>query len=443
MEEEKRSPILELAWTRYAHFDAASLSRTKQHMELRKWVTILGVSATLFAILTQIYPDNFPAILGLVLKFFLIAIPLASSGLAAFANKFFGGGDWLVMRAGAEEIQKEIFIYRTVLKNHPDRRAWLEKRLAEIQRNVYRGLGGEMVLKPYTGSIPPYDDPDDPYDDSGFNDLTGDEYFTFRVESQLAWHMNKVNKIQKERVRLQIYIILAGVAGAMLAAWGGPFSLWVAMTASIATALIGWQELLNLDATLKNYSKVVVELLSIYDHWHNLEPEERTEAEMIKMVRNTENLLWSQNVEYIKSMQEALADSELEEADLVNDLLKSAVAADKKFKKDMRDSIVEFTEEKLDESRETLTETFKETLGSLAEEAASEMVQKELEAMQRAAEEAVDFAVEVVTTGASRLSGSLESIAKEFAGVDIGSNTPKDVLNDMISRYPPTSEVKG
>jgi len=233
------------------------------------------------------------------------------------------------------------------------------------------------------------------------------------------------------------------VAGAMLAAWGGPFSLWVAMTASIATALIGWQELLNLDATLKNYSKVVVELLSIYDHWHNLEPEERTEAEMIKMVRNTENLLWSQNVEYIKSMQEALADSELEEADLVNDLLKSAVAADKKFKKDMRDSIVEFTEEKLDESRETLTETFKETLGSLAEVAASEMVQKELEAMQRAAEEAVDFAVEVVTTGASRLSGSLESIAKEFAGIDIGSNTPKDVLNDMISRYPPTSEVKG
>ncbi|MEJ5224633.1 MAG: SLATT domain-containing protein, partial [Anaerolineales bacterium] len=383
--EERRSPILELAWTRYAHFDAASLARTRAHLNLRRWIAILGVAATLFAILVQLYPPNFPAVLGLVLRIFLIAIPLASAGLAAFANKFFGSGDWLVLRAGAEEILKEIFIYRTIMKNQPNRRAWLEKRLAEIQRTIYRGLGGEMILKPYTGPIPPYDDPDDPYDDGGFSDLTGDEYFTYRVESQLAWHMNKVNKIQKERVRLQVLIILAGIAGAFLAAWGAPFSLWVALTASTATALIGWQELRNLDSTLKNYSKVVVELMVIYDHWHNLEPEERTEAEFIRMVRSTEDLLWSQNVEYIKSMQEALASTQLEEAKLLDELLQRAVQSDRALKQSMRDSLVDFTSASMEESRESLGETFKETLGTLAEEASSELVQKELSAMQAAA----------------------------------------------------------
>ncbi len=443
MEEGKRSPILELAWTRYAHFDAASLARTRAHLNLRKWIAILGVAATLFAILVQLYPVNFPALLGLVLKVFLIAIPLASAGLATFANKFFGSGDWLVLRAGAEEILKEIFIYRTIMRNQPDRRLWLEKRLAEIQRTVYRGLGGEMILKPYTGRIPPYDDPDDPYDDSGFNDLTGDEYFTFRVESQLAWHMNKVNKIQKERVRLQVFIILAGVAGAFLAAWGPPLSLWVALTASTATALIGWQELRNLDATLKNYSKVVVELMVIYDHWHNLEPEERTEAEFIRMVRSTENLLWSQNVEYIKSMQEALSSAELEEAKLLDNLLNKAVESDKQFKQQMHDSIVDVTTASLTEARESLSETFEETLGSLAEEASSPLVQQELAAMQAAANQAMETAVSAVSEQTSRLASKLDEIAQKFAGVEIGKETPSAVLNSIISQYPPTSEVKG
>lgn len=441
--EERRSPILELAWTRYAHFDAASLARTRAHLNLRRWIAILGVAATLFAILVQLYPPNFPAVLGLVLRIFLIAIPLASAGLAAFANKFFGSGDWLVLRAGAEEILKEIFIYRTIMKNQPNRRAWLEKRLAEIQRAIYRGLGGEMILKPYTGPIPPYDDPDDPYDDGGFSDLTGDEYFTYRVESQLAWHMNKVNKIQKERVRLQVLIILAGIAGAFLAAWGAPFSLWVALTASTATALIGWQELRNLDSTLKNYSKVVVELMVIYDHWHNLEPEERTEAEFIRMVRSTEDLLWSQNVEYIKSMQEALASTQLEEAKLLDDLLQRAVQSDRALKQSMRDSLVDFTSASMNESRESLGETFKETLGTLAEEASSELVQKELAAMQAAASEAAASAAQAVGAQASRLTGALNDIAREFAGVKIGKETPSAVLNSMISRYPPTPEVKG
>ena len=442
-ETENRLPILELAWTRYAHFDAMAGERSKNHMKFRKWIAILGVLATLFAVLTQIYstlPSFFGReILELVLKIVFIATPITASGLAAFTNWFFGKGDWLVMRAGAEEVLKEIFIFRTILQKSPERRAWLEKRLADIQRNVHKGLGGEMPLKPYNGPIPPYDDPDDPTDDSGFADLTGEQYFTFRVESQLRWHMKKVNQVQNERVRLQIYIILFGALGALLAAFGGPLTLGVALTASIVAALVGWQELRNLDAIIKNYSKVQLELLVIYDHWNNLTPEERTDAEFYKMVRSTEDLLWSQNVEYIKSMQEALKSVDEDEAELVNQLIKKSVEEDKRLKQEMRDTVLEGTSEAMRTTTDSLAETYRETFGSLAEEAASPLVQAELEAMQKAAAETVENIVE----GASRFKSRLAEIAEKYKDIEVGKETPATVLHEMISLYPPTEEVKG
>jgi hypothetical protein len=293
-------------------------------------------------------------------------------------------------------------------------------------------MSGELALEKAPEKIPPYYNPDDPNSDPGFKDLIGSEYITYRLENQLAWHIRKVQKFETERTRLQVYILAAGGFGAFLAAMGSGFSIWVAVTASLGAALIGWQELRNLDPTIKNYSRVIMELMIIYDHWNILEPEERTDAEFFQMVKSTEDVLWSQNIEYIKSMQEVLAKETLEEAELVNDVLKKAVETDAELKKHMRDSIVDYTSKSMDEARETLEEHFDEVLGSLAEEASSELVQQELAAIGQA-----------VSTRVTKLSDSLKQIADEFAGVKIGRDTPKEVLNDLLSRYPTTDDVKG
>ena len=450
MENEEKTPILNIAWARFAHFDQAAKDRSRENERLRKWIAALGVFATLFAILTQLYPQDpttipligpyIGGILGLVLKVLLIITPIAASVLAAFTNKFFGGGDWLVMRAGAENILKEIFVYRTILKGKPDkeRRDWLERRLVDIQRQVYSGLGGEMVLKPYNGPLPPYDNPDDPADDSGFNDLDGNQYFQYRVVPQLAWHMKKVRQRQEERVRLQVYILLAGGAGAFLAAWGAPVSLWVALTASLTAALIGWQELRSLDAVVKNYSKVILELMHIYDHWNNLKPEERTDAEFFDMVGDTEELLWSQNAEYIKVMQEALSKNKPDQS-MIDDVLKASKEEAKRLQDSMRDTIVSGTRAALTESTDQLAETFKETFGSLSEEASSPLVQAEFQAMEKAAAEAAETARQ----GMSRLNNSLKEIASEFSGINFSGDTPVGTLNSLLVRYPPTEEIKG
>ena len=436
------TPILEVAWTRFAQLDAMSLERSKTHLRLRRWIAALGILTTLFAILSQLFAESLSPLFGWILKFFFILTPIAASILAAYVSQFYSTGDWLVTRAGAEEILKEIYAYRTILQKTPTRRTWLEQRLGEIQRSVFRGMNGEMILKPYKGPLPPSPrfDPKYPDSDPGFNDLTGDEYFRYRLENQLSWHIREINRRQKERTRLKVYILIAGGLGALFAALGQPLTMWVALAAAFSAAFIGWQELRSLDSVVRNYSKVVLELNILFDHWKNLESEERDQTEFYKTVRSTEDILWGQNVEYIKAMQEALRDSDLEEeASLVNRVIKEQRDSDQRFKQGIADAIGDFTQEGMLQTEKTLTETFKSTLGTLAEEASSDLVQAELAAMK----EAVQDVVENIAERIGGLSSSLKAIKEEFDGVEIDGNTPPSVLNDLMSRYPKTTDAKG
>ena len=449
----KPAPILEIAWTRYANLDLAADRRTAGFYRIRKWIIWLGVLATFFAIITQLFFRDFDlgnmfvsspfpgyAILGIIVKVLFVATPVLASVFAAFATKFYSNGAWLIYRAGGEEIKKEIYIFRTILQKDKNRRAYLEKRLGEIQRGLFRSLSGEFAFEGYSGPLPSTYRPGDPNSDPGFHDLTGEEYFKYRLEHQLDWHNRKVNQRKIERRWMTIYILAVGALGTILATWGGALAVWVAFTASIVAALIGWQELRNLDETIKNYSKVVMELTILYDHWVNLEQEERTPAEFYTMVNECEKVLWAQNKEYIRSMQEALEESGLEkEASLINQVIKESKESAERTQQAMREEVVSFTTETLQKTEEQVQETFKATLGSLAEEASSEVVQKELEAMGRAATEMVQAAGQRLTS----LSAHLAHLAREYANVDIGRHTTKEELNAILARFPKSSDVKG
>jgi hypothetical protein len=444
----KSVPILEVAWRRYAQLNDVSKQRSLGFRRLRLWIAGLGILATLFAILTQLGElarveapaDSTLAFLLLVIKIFFISIPIVASLLAAFGTRAFRNGDWLITRAAAEEYLKEIYFYRTILQNSSNRREHLENRIGEIQTNLYGRLGGELTFKPYKGPIPPYYNSRNPDSDPGFTDLTGDEYFRFRLLDQLNWHQKKVDTYKQERTVLTFAVLAAGALGAFFAAWGGPLSIWVALTASFAAALLGWQELRNLDAIIKNYSKVILELTRIHDHWVNLELEERTQSEFYKMVRNAENVLWAQSTEYIQFMQEALKEAGLdEEASLVNRVIQESVESEKRTKQAMEDSLVQHTRDVLGGVEASVEESFQGALGSLAEEASSELVQEELEAMGQAVREKVEDLKE----RASAMTASLARIREEFAHVEVTENTPTEELNLILDRFPKTGEVKG
>lgn len=437
----KPAPILELAWLRYADLDLAADRRTKAFYDIRKLIAWLGVLATLFAILTQqpIFKDT-KSLEGGFINILFIATPVLASIFAAFASKFYSNGAWLIYRAGAEEVKKEIYFYRTILPKDRTRRDYLEKRLGEIQRQLFRTLGGEFAFEGYKGALPSNYHKDKPDSDPGFHDLTGDEYVKYRLKNQLDWHNNKVNQRKRERRWMTIYILAIGGLGALLAALGGPLALWVAFTASITAALLGWQELRKVDETIKNYSKVVMELTILYNHWQNLEPEERTPQELELMVRGCERVLWAQNREYIRSMQEALQEADLEkEASLINQVIHDSVESAERAKEAMRENVIETTQGFLADTEQKVDETAKALLGSLAEEASSEIVQKELEAMSQAIMDTAENVIE----RASGFTSSLAQITENFSHVEIGRDTSKEELNAILASYPKTNDVKG
>ena len=449
----KHAPILELAWQRHADLDLAADKRTKGFLNIRKWIAWLGILATLFAILTQQFFLNFDAskpledqpfvgyvTLGILVKVLFIGIPVLASIFAAFATKFYSNGSWLIYRAGAEEIKKEIYIYRTILPKDKARRDYMERRLADIQRKLFRNLGGEFAFEGYKGRLPSNYKKNDPISDPGFHDLDGDDYVKYRVKHQLDWHNNRINQRKRERREMTVAILAVGGLGALLAALGGWLALWVAFTASITAALLGWQELRKVDETIKNYSKVVLELSILYDHWQNLEPKERTAQEFEKMVLGCERVLWTQNREYIRSMQEALREADLEkDAALITEIIKESVDSTERAKVKMHENIIETHEGFLAESEQKRDEAAQTVLGNLAEEASSEIVQKELEAMSQAVAEGVENVME----RASAFVSSIAQVKEEFAGVDVTKDTTMEELNTIMSRYPKTDDVKG
>lgn len=437
----KPTPILEIAWLRHADLDLAADKRTRGFYSIRRWITWLGVAATLFAIFTekQLFSGISPTLqVGVDILF--VAIPVVASIVAAFATKVFSNGDWLVYRAGAEEIKKEIYTYRTILPKDKTRRDYLEKRLGEIQRKVFRNVGGEFSFEGYKGSLPKNYKKNDPESDPGFHDLTGEEYVKYRLKHQLDWHNNKIIQRQRERLLMTILILCIGGLGALLAALGGPLAIWVALTASVTAALLGWQELRNVDQTIKNYSKVVMELTLLYNHWQNLEPEERTTAEIEKTVLGCERILWTQNREYIRSMQEALREADLEkDAALINQVIKESADSAERAKEKMHENIIQTYQGVLAETEQAFDETAQSVLGTLAEEASSEIVQKELEAMGQA----ISGAFENVKDRAASFVDSITLVKEEYAHVEISKDTTMEELNTILEKYPKTNDVKG
>jgi hypothetical protein len=446
------TPILKIAWTRVAELDTIASRRSKGHLSIRRWIAILGVLATLLAILTQLLnttkvKQEYPLI-SFAAQLLFIAIPFLASTMAALASKKYSNGDWLVTRAGAEEIKKEIYFYRTVLQKDETRRRYLEDRLAKIQRQMHRALNGEFSFEEYKGSVPAGYAPNDPESDPGFSDLSGDEYMKYRLENQLNWHNRKINTYKVERDRLMISILVVGALGSIIAALGasagGSLSIWVALTASITAALIGWQELRNIDVIVRNYSKVVLELTILRDHWRNLTPAEQTATEFYKLVRDCEEVLWAQNTEYIKSMQEALREHSFEEdANLVNNIVAKLNESAQQTKQAMAEHVDQVTGKVLQESGQAVEQSFQTTLNTLADDFMSDLVQQELAAMSQAVTDVAGGMIERASAQTSAFISSLAKVADDYANVEVGRDTSKEQLNEILASYPKTGELKG
>lgn len=435
------APILESAWKLFGQLSAFASKRSKAHLRLRRWIAVFGVLATLFAIISEQSPAGTPEFIKWILKLLLIAAPLLASAMAAFTNKFYGSGDWLLARAGAEEVLKEIYVYRTIAAKSK-RNKYLEDRLAAIQTDILHDMNGEFIVEEYTGDLPPKSRfrPGEPDNDPGFNDLSGEEYVKYRLEKELRWHTAEVVRRQRDRVRLQVMILTSGVVGAILAALGGPFSLWVALAATMTTTFSGWQELRNVEKIIRSYSQVVVELRILSNRWRNMSEDMRNDKQEIKKIfSKTEAALWNQNMEYIRAMQEGLQKASLDdEAEPVKTIVENQVKSTEQQVQKTNAVIVNEAAKSLDTAEHVITEAAEEAVGSLAAEAASDLVQAELNSISNAIQESLEH-----LSDSLGLTSALEKVKSDFEGIEIDRNTPRSVVNDLMSRFPKTPEPKG
>lgn len=318
------SLALETAWQRYAQLETSASAASRQYLRLRGSSIILSVVATLLAILIfQI--DSGASPLGEVLRASLILVPIVIAVILVFAYKLQQGQYWQVLTTGAEEIKKEIYLYRTLLRGQATRHHWLSERVTAIQRQVIEVVGGNLELAPYTSNIPPDDCPEVQNGDRGFSDLLTDEYLHYRLEAQLKWHSQEYERLYATRTSLQIGIFALAGLSAFVAGLADSLEIWIALTTSIGTALGLWQEVSRLDTAVNNYNQLILELNLIRDRWQSLSPEERTGEEFFKLVIATEKVLWSQYNQHITQMRQAVTDLHAKASDLLTEVLNSPI----------------------------------------------------------------------------------------------------------------------
>ncbi len=317
-----QSLALETAWQRYAQLQTNASAVHNQYLGRRGWAIALTVITTLLAVLTAQSDSGImtsPA--GEVLRACLILVPIVNSIILVFANKLQQGQYWQVLNTGAQEIKKEIYLYRTLLQTQPKRHQWLNERVTAIQRQVIETVEGHLALQPYTGKIPPDDFPDDHKSDPGLSDLLADDYLHYRLDKQLKYYSQELARLYTTRTCLQVGIFALGGLSAFFASFGASLTIWVAFTTSLAAALMIWMEVSRLDSLVNNYNQLILELNIIRDHWQSLSQEERTDDEFFKLVIATEKVLWSQHNQHITQMRRAVTDLQSSSNDLLTEVM--------------------------------------------------------------------------------------------------------------------------
>ena len=91
------------------------------------------------------------------LYYAVLVIPIVVSVAIAGGNRFKPGSKWLLMRAAAESVKREIFRYRTRSGDyrHADRDSVLALRIEDVTRRLAFTEVNTLALTPYPGLVPP------------------------------------------------------------------------------------------------------------------------------------------------------------------------------------------------------------------------------------------------------------------------------------------------
>jgi hypothetical protein len=298
-------------------YDAAAKHQQNVFRRMQFWILVLGVLGTFLALTKQTVENvaavqtilYYPLFNGL-LYYIILVIPIVITTLAAAANEFSAGKKWILLRASAESIKKEIYRYRAKAEIYSDqetqetsREVKLIQRVNAISDNLIKGETKLAALQSYRGPIPPLYGAH-PNDD-GLSFFTPDRYLPLRLVEQYDFYKSRTIRLEKQLQRLQWLIYIIGGAGTLLVALG--LELWIALTTALVTAFATYLEYQQIESRLIRYNRTAINLHQIMLWWEALSVEQQADPRNVdKLVGKTEATIHSEHAAWVQEMQDVL-----------------------------------------------------------------------------------------------------------------------------------------
>ena len=318
--------LLEDAWRVFCVYDRTAVSTQKRFLNFRIAILIVGVISTILVVMKAQWDKYHVELIGInnadinqvviILEHgfygLVIIAPIVVSILLAASVKLDRGMNWIILRASAEILKKDIYYYRTLYEpKDADMRLAesiqiISDRLMKTQVNrsglALSGLeiGSKELLKAIKNNVCRADiEP--------FSPLTIEQYLEYRLIDQLSWYRRKTVKLDRQWQLLQWSIYVWGGLGTFLAAIRA--EIWIAITNAIATAIASFLDFKQLDSTMMCYNQAACNLENLLCWWHALTDEARTNPENIKkLVNSTEKVIQSETSSWVEEMREALSE---------------------------------------------------------------------------------------------------------------------------------------
>jgi hypothetical protein len=317
--------VLLQAWERFAVYDLNAMLQQDRFNRLQFAIITLGVLATSLAVTKEFITKgaDVPAWSPWwYVKYVLVVIPIVLTLLITATNKFKQGNKWLLLRAGAEAIKREIYRFRARAGDYKDAlnataptagtiplptpEQVLAQRVEDITRRA-------MSTEVNSSSLRPYDKEKDfpPYvkysGDDGYSILTPDRYVQVRLADQLGYYKRSALREERKLKLVQWTIYIIGGLGTLLAAINQ--QVWIAVTTALATAFTTYLSYQQTERTLTKYNQAFTDLDNVKSWWTALPAEEQAkQANVDTLVKHTEDVLQSELDGWVQQMQNALAE---------------------------------------------------------------------------------------------------------------------------------------
>ena len=303
------------AWGLFATYDGSAVRQRRTFERFQTSILVLGVVATAIALAHEEVGAGW---LRNGLHWGAVVAPILVSVLIALANRRAAGKRWVLLRAAAEAVKSEIYRYRTrtgvysraalrAADEPIDRPRALTARLAEIDAGLVMTAASSGPLTPYDGALPPKMYGAEAQDD-GLSRVDARRYITLRVADQLAYYRNKVADLDRLRARLQLVTLLAGGAGALLAAAGA--EIWIGVTTALAGAALAHLGYLQVDNTIVAYNRAAAQLATL-----RREYDVDAAPDLERLVTAGETVLTTELSGWVQQMTDALAELQQQQSD--------------------------------------------------------------------------------------------------------------------------------